>query len=99
MEIKKTQSGETCVLTLIGRIDVITAPKLHEALTEAISSAANIELDFAQVDCAVVAGLRVLLLGEKNAKAAGKSMTLRNVSFEVMEVFKITGFSAILKIV
>jgi anti-anti-sigma factor len=44
------------------------------------------------------AGLRVLLLGEKNAKSAGKTLTLKNVSAEVMEVFEITGFSNILNI-
>ena len=99
MEIKKTQSGETCALELIGRIDTVTSPKLQEALGEAIPSAANTELDFSGVDYVSSAGLRVLLLGEKNAKAAGKAMTLKNVSAEVMEVFDITGFSAILTIV
>ena len=99
MEINKAQSGDTCTLTLIGRLDTVTSPKLQETLTETIASAAAVELDFAQVDYVSSAGLRVLLLGEKNAKASGKAMSLRNVSAEVMEVFEITGFSGILKIV
>ena len=98
MEIKKTQTGDTCALTLTGRLDTITSPKLQETLIEAVSSAANTELDFAEVDYVSSAGLRVLLLGEKNAKSAGKTMTLKNVSAEVMEVFEITGFSGILTI-
>ena len=99
MEIKKTQTEDTCLLTLIGRLDTITSPKLQEALAEAIASAANTGLDFAQVDYVSSAGLRVLLRGEKNAKASGKTMTLKNVLPEVMEVFEITGFSNILTIV
>ncbi|MCL2003091.1 MAG: STAS domain-containing protein [Oscillospiraceae bacterium] len=99
MEIEKTLSGETCALALTGRIDTVTSPKLQEALMEAISSAATTELDFARIDYVSSAGLRVLLLGEKNAKASGRSVTLKNVSPEVMEVFEITGFSGILTIV
>ena len=99
MEIKKTQTEDTCVLTLIGRIDTVTSPKLQEELTATIRSATKTELDFAKVDYVSSAGLRVLLLGEKNAKSAGKTMTLKNVSTEVMEVFDITGFSAILTII
>jgi len=41
----------------------------------------------------------VLLLGEKKAQAAGKTMRLTNVSPDVMEVFDMTGFSGILTIV
>jgi anti-anti-sigma factor len=99
MEINKTQNGSTVILILTGRLDTVTAPKMQEALTEAILSAEKVELDFAGMDYVSSAGLRVLLLGEKNAKAAGKSMTLKNVSQEVMDVFEITGFSGILTIV
>ena len=96
MEIKKTQSGLTCELTLTGRLDVVTAPALQGALAEALSSAAKTQLDLSAVDYVSSAGLRVLLLGEKNAKSAGKTMTIRNVNPEVMEVFRITGFSDVL---
>ena len=98
MEISKTQSGETCVLTLDGRLDTITAPLLQTAMEDAFTSADHTRLDFSAVDYVSSAGLRVLLLGEKKAKAAGKTMTLRNVNAEVMEVFSITGFSDVLTI-
>jgi anti-anti-sigma factor len=98
MEIKKTQDGSTEILSLTGRLDTVTAPKLQEVLADAISSAEKVELDFAGVDYVSSAGLRVLLVGEKSSKAAGKAMTLKNVSQEVMEVFEMTGFSGILTI-
>jgi anti-anti-sigma factor len=98
MEIKKTQIGENVLLTLEGRLDTLTAPKLQEVLIAAFPAAAAVDLDFAGVEYVSSAGLRVLLLGEKNAKAAGKTMTLKNVSAEVMEVFEITGFAGILTI-
>ncbi|MCL1832115.1 MAG: STAS domain-containing protein [Oscillospiraceae bacterium] len=55
-------------------------------------------LNFAGVDYVSSAGLRVLLQGQKNAQAAEKSMVLKNVSPDVMEVFDVTGFSGILTI-
>jgi anti-anti-sigma factor len=99
MEIRKTQTGGADILTLIGRLDAVTSPKLQEALLEIIPTAEKLELDFAGIDYVSSAGLRVLLFGEKNVKSAGKSMNLRNVSPEVMQVFEITGFSSNLTIV
>ena len=99
MEIKKTQNDENILLSLEGRLDTLTATKLQEAFVEVFSTAATIDLDFAGVDYISSAGLRVLLLGEKNAKAAGKTLTLKNVSAEVMEIFDITGFTGILNII
>ena len=98
MEIKRTKTGDTDVLTLIGRLDTTTAPKLQEVLTEVIPSAQAVELDFAEVEYVSSAGLRVLLMGQKNVQSGGKSMTLKNVSPEVMEVFDVTGFTGILTI-
>ena len=99
MEITTTQNGESCLLTLSGRLDTATAPKLQEALTKAISSDLATELDFAAVEYVSSAGLRVLLQGQKKAQSIGSKMTLKNVRPDVMEVFDITGFSGILTIV
>jgi anti-anti-sigma factor len=98
MEINKTQTGNAVVLALTGKLDTTTSLKLQEALGEAISSAEKVELDFSAIDYVSSAGLRILLQGEKNAQASGKSMVLLNVPPEVMEVFELTGFSSILTI-
>ena len=98
MEIVKTQNEGAATLSLTGRLDTITAPKLQEALTEVIPLSEAIELDFAGVDYVSSAGLRVLLFGQKNMQSADKTMKLTNVSSEVMEVFEITGFSGMLTI-
>ena len=95
MEIKKTQAGGTDVLALIGRLDTTTAPKLQKLLMKVISEAAAVELDFAEVDYVSSAGLRVLLIGQKSAQSSGKTMSLKHVSSDVMEVFDMTGFTAL----
>ena len=100
MEIRKTQNGDICVLALSGRIDTLTSPRVQESLTETISSSScgKIELDFAEVSYLSSAALRILLTGAQGARAAGKTMTLKNVSAEVMKIFEVTGFSRILTI-
>jgi len=44
------------------------------------------------------AGLRVLLMGQKTATAKDASMTVVNVSEEIMEVLDMTGFTDMLTI-
>lgn len=95
MNIEKTV-GDALTLSLSGRLDTSTAPKLQEALIPAFDESKRIVLDFAGIEYVSSAGLRVLLLGAKAAKAAGGTQTLINVSGEVMEVFELTGFDSVL---
>jgi anti-anti-sigma factor len=101
MEILRSQSGSKTVLALKGRLDTVTAPQLQSVLLPIFdeSPQAEVELDFKGLEYVSSAGLRVLLLGEKTAKGKGGVMSLSGVGEEVREVFEMTGFSDILKIV
>jgi anti-anti-sigma factor len=100
MEINKTKNEEGNInLTLSGRLDTITSPKLQAALTEAIETSEQVQLDFAAVSYVSSAGLRVLLQGNKAAQGSGRSMALKNVLPEVREVFDMTGLTSILNII
>lgn len=99
MDITRTLAGGKIRFTLSGRLDTATSPRLQEALISAFDEAAHVELDFAGLEYVSSAGLRVLLLGEKTAKSKDAAMALTNVSQEIREVFEMTGFSDILKIV
>ena len=99
MNIKKTQSGEKITLALSGRLDTTTSSKLQEALIPEFDTVKHLELDFTGLIYVSSAGLRVLLMGEKTAKAKGASMTLTGVSEEIMEVLEMTGFADMLTIV
>ncbi|MCL2603782.1 MAG: STAS domain-containing protein [Defluviitaleaceae bacterium] len=99
MEITMLMTGENTELVITGRMDTITSSKLLPFLTEAIQSSETVTLNFAEVKYVSSAGLRVLLQGQKIAQSASKSLKLENVSPDVMEIFEVTGFSAILTIV
>lgn len=98
MDISRTQEGKASVLSLSGNLDTVTSPQLYEALLPLFNEAEHVVLDFSGVEYVSSAGLRVLLQGEKTAKSEDKSMALRCVSAEVMEVFDMTGFSEVLTI-
>jgi len=98
MTINKTQNDEKVTLTLSGRLDTTTAPKLQEVLIPEFDEVKQMELDFAELEYVSSAGLRVLLMGEKTAKTKDATMKLINVSHEIMEIFNMTGFSGILNI-
>ena len=96
MEIEKMQNGDVVILNLTGRLDTVSSPDLQKKLVEIMPGAQVIELNFAKVDYVSSAGLRVLLFGQKNTQASGKTMKLKNITSEVREVFKITGFDEML---
>jgi len=99
MNITKTNEGGKFTIALDGRLDTTTAHQLQEAMLPAFDVEKDIFLDIARLEYVSSAGLRVLLMGEKTAKAKGGSMSLCNVSDEIMEVLAITGFNEILTIV
>ena len=98
MTITRSECTHGVDLTLEGRLDTNTAPKLQEELLPELNAGKHVLLDFAKVSYVSSAGLRVLLMGEKAAKAKSSRQVLKNVSATIMEVFEITGFASILNI-
>ena len=99
MTINKLQENGKLTLAIEGKLDTNTAPQLNDVLLPAFDEVKQIELDFSQLSYISSAGLRVLLTGEKTAQSKGASMTLRGVSDEIRDVFKMTGFDDLLTIV
>ncbi|MBQ1567515.1 MAG: STAS domain-containing protein [Erysipelotrichaceae bacterium] len=96
MEIIKTIEENVCKLALRGRLDTTTAPELEAELKNSIEGIDGLEFDLSDLDYISSAGLRVLLFAQKSMM--GKTMIVRNVKPEIMEVFEITGFNDILTI-
>ena len=98
MNIKKVPEDDKLTIVLEGRLDTTTASEFQDVLIPAFDEANKIVLDFSGIAYVSSAGLRVLLIGEKEAKARGASMSLTAISEDVMEVFEMTGFSDMLSI-
>ena len=86
--------GDKLYISLIGRIDSLTAPKI---LSFYENTAKEKNIKAVNVDCADLryissAGLRVLLIMKKNSE---NGMLLENVKPEIMEILETTGFDSI----
>ena len=97
LDINKALDGNEIVIALKGRLDTLTAPQLEEELGTCLDGVEKLVFDFGELDYISSAGLRVLLSAQKTMNTRG-SMTVKNVSEEISEIFDVTGFSDILTI-
>ena len=94
MIIEKNVQGTTVELKLDGWLDTQSAPMLEEAVNALDGSVADLVLDFSKLEYVSSAGLRQIVAAYKKMNG---SMTLRNVSAEVMDVIKMTGLDKRMK--
>jgi anti-sigma B factor antagonist len=97
MTIEVRRNEKELTVALSGRLDTITAPTLEKTISDNMSDAEKLVLDFNGLEYISSAGLRVVLNAQKKMQQKG-GMKVINVCEEVMEVFEITGFVDILSI-
>ena len=82
----------------VGRIDTTTAVEFGTSVTDKLDDIKELLIDFSEVEYVSSMGLRVLLELQRTMNEKG-SMTLKNVSSDIVKVFEITGFDRILNII
>lgn len=97
MTIESKKDAGKLTLTITGRFDTVTAPKLEETLKGSYDGVTELVFNLAKLEYISSAGLRVLLSAQKTMNKQG-SMRVINVGEEIMEIFEITGFTDILNI-
>jgi anti-sigma B factor antagonist len=95
MDISENSRDGVLVISAAGRIDSSTAGALEAVLPARAKEQKAVILSLADVPYVSSAGLRVLLMGAKAAKAAGNKLIITGVAPAVREVFDISGFSKI----
>lgn len=98
MQITEETLGGALLVSASGRLDSNTAGILEAVLPARVQANPSTILDLAEVAYVSSAGLRVLLIGAKAAKAKGHRLVLIGLSPSVREVFDISGFSTIFTI-
>ena len=97
MKISKNQKGTALEIALEGRLDTTTAPELEKELKGSLDGLTELTLDFEKLDYISSAGLRVLLMAQREMGKNG-AMKVTHVNEIVQEVFEVTGFTDILTI-
>lgn len=94
--ITETQNDNVVELALAGRLDVIAARDAEKAFADACEKSDNIVLDMSELDYIASAGLRTLKHLHTVLKKKDGTLVLRGVNDEIMDVFEMTGFAAML---
>ena len=91
MEIVSKTEGNKVTMEITGWLDTQTSPQLGEELSKLDDSVTSLVFDFAKLEYISYAGLRQVISAYK--KMAGKDgFKIINVSDEVFDVFRLTGF-------
>ena len=98
MTINIKSEGSAIMIVLGGRLDTTTAPELEHKFNIIFDSKKEIIFDFKELEYISSAGLRVMLLAQKQANKDNIKMKIINVCEEINEIFEMTGFSDILTI-
>ncbi len=88
MTIEKTVNGNVAEIIPEGWLDTQTAPELEAEIDELGSEVTEVVLNLEKLEYISSAGLRVIVAIHKKMN----SLKIRNVSPEVMDIFKLTGF-------
>ena len=96
LTVGKKDEGDKITFTLEGRLCTSTQKHMEDTLLPVFETAKEVVLDLSKLTYLSSMGLRVLLVSQKTANVKGVSMTICNVSDEIMEVMKMTGFADIL---
>ncbi len=91
MTITKTIENNKAIVSVEGWLDTNSAPELGREI-EALSDIESLILDFDKLEYIASAGLRIIILAYKKLKSMNGEFSIINVSSEVMDVFKLTGF-------
>ena len=97
MNLTKTKTGTTIVISVDGRVDTNTAMEFGEQVNDSLDNIENLILDFSNVEYISSLGLRAILEIQKRMISQG-TMKVVNANQAVMDVFNMTGFSEILTI-
>ncbi len=91
--------GERTVVAVGGEVDVYTAPKLRDKITELVGSGRHVlVIDLEKVDFLDSTGLGVLVGGLKKVRAQEGTMTLVCSQDRLLKIFRITGLAKVFTI-
>lgn len=95
MEIKTERDGEKLTVTLIGKLDAVTAIELDKFMAQALDGVKNLTIDLKDLTYIASAGLRIMLKTQKRMNNQGY-MFVKNIQRDVRTVMDMTGFSRLL---
>lgn len=98
MDVTTETHGESLIHRVSGRIDTGTAAEAERQLTAEVRQGRRVAMDLTGVAYVSSAGLRVVLMAAKLAKANRGAVALFGLQASVREVFTMSGFDKVVTI-
>jgi anti-sigma B factor antagonist len=99
LSLETRQVGDRTVVSVGGEIDVYTAPKLRDKITELVNAGSHaLVIDMEKVEFLDSTGLGVLVGGLKKVRAHDGSMELVCSQDRLLKIFRITGLAKVFTI-
>lgn len=98
LKLKKIEKDGKFIFVLKGRLSADTISEFKKSVDSLSHVGEGIIVDLDGVDYVASAGLRLLFRLSKITRAFRKEFKIINVHDEVYDIFKVTGFTDILKI-
>jgi anti-anti-sigma factor len=99
LEVRGELVDGIALYRIAGRIDALTGPNLQSAVGSAIDGGnPRVIFDMSEVTYISSAGLRLIVVTAKQAKAANGGFAIFGLQSSVNEVFEISGFGSIIPI-
>ncbi|MBR3051263.1 MAG: STAS domain-containing protein [Selenomonadaceae bacterium] len=98
IDFKNTTHNDWKVISIIGRLDTVTAADAEQNLKTVLQENDKVAIDMTSLDYISSAGLRVLLRLAKQAKRVKKNFVLFGASGMIKEVLEASGMDMLVKI-
>jgi anti-anti-sigma factor len=99
MKINIQRNGDEVVVALNGELDTVTTAQMGEELNRIIEMASNqLIIDCKDLEYISSSGLRFFMQLKRHSEQQNGTVTLINMSQDVKEVFRISGFHHIFNI-
>lgn len=99
LNMKLVDRGTEGELLLIGRLDTNSAGDAEAIFNDMAARFDTLVLDLQGLEYVSSAGLRALKRAHMAMRRKGGSVAVKNVNKMVMEVFEVTGFAGMLKVI
>ncbi|MBN2437953.1 MAG: STAS domain-containing protein [Deltaproteobacteria bacterium] len=99
-EYNITEETKFKLITAKGRIDALSAPEIHKIFNDLVLAGSRVLLvDLSSVHYISSAGLRIFIGIQKELKKVGGEIILAGIMQPVMEIFNVSGFTALFRFV
>ena len=99
MEVDIKEESNALIVSVAGKMEATTAPKLEKAIAGYVESGEKpIILNFDKLNYISSAGLRVVLFSAKQLKMNRQDLLISGLTGSVKNVFELSGFYSIFKI-